>query len=138
MARAFRGAGAALKDLFAEGSENIIQLAKFGSLYYCILHYGIDVTTCIGPSMLPTFNTVGDVVLLERLSAARHCLDRGDVVVAKSLSQPNQTVCKRIRALEGDVVDVPVGFLGYHARRVVVPPGHGLQRASVHFPLTPP
>ena len=74
---------------------------------------------CVGPSMLPTFNQGGgDVVLCEHLttrwgvcrpalhSALSHALAvsrplrtgtlrHGDVVVANSLTNPRQTVCKR-------------------------------------------
>jgi hypothetical protein len=49
--------------------------------------------------MLPTFNDAGDIVLLERLSTKFNTLERGDVVVAKSATNPDNTVCKRIRAM---------------------------------------
>jgi signal peptidase I len=52
---------------------------------------------------------------------------RGDVVVAKSPTKSEQTVCKRVRALAGDTVFVPGGaapFYGGQAVRVVIPEGH--------------
>ena len=61
---------------------------------------------CVGPSMLPTFNASGDIVLLERFSPRMAKLSRGDVVVARSPTNAKQTVCKRIKAVEGDQVTV--------------------------------
>lgn len=54
------------EDHKKEAKESIAQLAKFGCLYYFTNEYIIDVTTCIGPSMWPTFNFVGDVVLMDK------------------------------------------------------------------------
>merc|ERR1719261_602957 len=56
--------------------------------------------------MLPTFNASGDIVLLERLAPRLAKLQRGDVVVARSPTNAKQTVCKRIKAVEGDEVMV--------------------------------
>lgn len=84
--------------------------------------YGVDVTVCVGPSMLPTFNATGDVVLLNRFCTLLGTLKRGDVVIADSPSKPGQKVCKRIVAVEGDVVHVPT----WHGTRqpFSVPRGH--------------
>ncbi|CAI5949552.1 unnamed protein product [Closterium sp. NIES-64] len=56
---------------------------------------------CMGPSMLPTLNAAGDVVLLEHITPALHALKPGDIVVAKSPSNPRMMVCKRVVAMEG-------------------------------------
>ena len=90
--------------------------------------YGIDITMCVGPSMLPTFNHVGDVVLMERVTPTLHRYNRGDVVIAKSPTNANQTVCKRIRGLEHDTVILPAP--SHHSSQEVVikvrpnPPHH--------------
>ena len=42
-------------------------------------------------------------MVMERLTPPLHRYARGDVVIAKSPTNQNQTVCKRIRAVEGDV-----------------------------------
>ena len=91
----------------SETVESVKQLVQFGCLLHLIHEYGVDVTTCVGPSMQPTFNDVGDVVIMERLTPHLHRYTRGDVVIAKSPTNSTQTVCKRIRALEGDIVAVP-------------------------------
>ena len=82
---------------------------------------------CTGPSMQPTLNPRGDYVLVDKLtpslrrlkvrvvggdtvrndnSTSPLWLRIGDVVVAKSPTNPSMTVCKRVVALPGDIVDV--------------------------------
>ncbi|CAM9526924.1 unnamed protein product, partial [Phaeothamnion confervicola] len=79
----------------------------FACVVHCINEYAVEVDMCVGPSMLPTFNQTGDVVVLDRASPLLgRSLRHHDVVVAKSPTDPHQTVCKRIRAMAGDVVTV--------------------------------
>ena len=81
-------------------------------------------TMCLGPSMLPTFNRSGDVVLMEHVSVMRNAIETGDVVIAKSPSNPRHTVCKRVLGRGGDVIHVPkAGHFG-GTMRVEVPTGH--------------
>ncbi|GMH40306.1 hypothetical protein BSKO_08210 [Bryopsis sp. KO-2023] len=113
-------------------------------------YVGIESMVISGPSMLPTFNDprlAGDIVLLERVSSwfpdwistARGFpqpmkdfvlsrtkkLEKGDVVVACSPMEANKLVCKRLVAVEGEVVDVPRGSdLPLQGKRIVVPKGH--------------
>ena len=112
----------------SETVESVKQLVQFGCLLHLIHEYGVDVTTCVGPSMQPTFNDVGDVVIMERLTPHLHRYTRGDVVIAKSPTNANQTVCKRIRALEGDMVTVPsdlAALMGGTAdHKIRIPKGH--------------
>jgi len=50
--------------------------------------------------MLPTFNQTGDIVMVDCLSAKlRKELKKGDIVIAKSPTNPHNTVCKRVLAL---------------------------------------
>ncbi len=46
--------------------------------------------------MLPTFNTVGDIVVLEHFSPKLKRLEIGDVIVCISPTNPLRAVCKRI------------------------------------------
>ena len=46
--------------------------------------------------MMPTFSPSGDIVVLDRLSPKFVGYELGDVVVARSATNPKQTVCKRI------------------------------------------
>ena len=64
-------------------------------------------TVCVGPSMIPTMKPDGDVVITQ--SFTHRVLGRpyqtGDVVICQCPYDPNKTVCKRIVATEGDIVD---------------------------------
>jgi mitochondrial inner membrane protease subunit 1 len=97
---------------------------QFSCLLHCFHEHILDVTICMGPSMLPTFNTDGDVVLVEFWTKKTNALKAGDVVVAKSPTNPKQTVCKRIAALEGQIVTVEPQNAFQQVRHHVVPQGH--------------
>ncbi|CAI5523171.1 unnamed protein product [Closterium sp. Naga37s-1] len=107
-------------------------MTQFACCYHVFTNYVMDVTMCMGPSMLPTLNAAGDVVLLEHITPALHALKPGDVVVAKSPSNPRMMVCKRVVAMEGhEVHAMPpptrgfMGGRGKHAEtHTVVPRGH--------------
>ena len=103
----------------------VVSLCHFGAVLHCLNKYGVDVSMTKGPSMRPTFNDSGDVVLTEKWSYRgwqQGGICRGDVVVAKSPGNPRQTICKRVVALPGEMVTVR-GSFGSVARRAV-PPGH--------------
>lgn len=106
----------------SEFMESAVSLINFGCMLHCVHEYGVDVTMCIGPSMLPTFNSVGDVVIMERVTPHLKRYRRGDVVIAKSPTVIDQTVCKRIRGLEGDTVILP-GPERMHSS-IKIPPGY--------------
>lgn len=57
-----------------------------------------------GPSMLPTLNLTGDVLLVENLTVRMGKLGPGDVVLVRSPENPRKTVSKRILGMEGDTV----------------------------------
>ena len=105
-----------------EAFETFFPVVQFGCLLHCIHEYGVDVTMCVGPSMLPTFSLIGDVVIMERITPKLNYYSRGDVVIATSPTDPKQTVCKRIRAIEGDTVTMNT----FQPRKMTikVPKGH--------------
>ena len=73
--------------------------------------------------MMPTFNPRGDVALLEHVSVWTHRIRVGDVVVAKSMSNPRHVVCKRVLGLAGDTVTIPSSSKYGMGRTVVIPKG---------------
>ncbi|KAI5898728.1 LexA/Signal peptidase [Schizophyllum commune H4-8] len=80
-----------------------------------------------GPSMLPTFDHTGEVVIESRLGAPydRRTLARGELVSFYSPLDPMRLVCKRVLGLPGDVVCVdPSGKYAPSDEHVVVPEGH--------------
>jgi inner membrane protease subunit 1 len=82
-----------------------------------------DVRACIGPSMLPTFNSYGDIALLEKSSVRKRKLRQGDVVVAHLPHDPDKLVCKRLIGLPGDIICIDPSSKGKLAF-TVVPLGH--------------
>ncbi|KAI5057324.1 hypothetical protein GOP47_0027339 [Adiantum capillus-veneris] len=72
-----------------------------------------------GDSMQPTLQPgdkhllgflKGDVVFFEKFSASGYKYCRGDVVVLRSPSDPNQWMVKRLIALQGDWINVPGSY----------------------------
>ncbi len=59
-----------------------------------------------GPSMRPTFNERGDVVLVEHISRNTYSLKPGDVVISVCPVESHKMICKRLLALEGQSVRV--------------------------------
>lgn len=50
--------------------------------------------------MLPTFNEAGDIVVVDCLHVKLgRALQKGDIVIAKSPTNPGNTVCKRVLGL---------------------------------------
>ena len=82
-----------------------------------VRHYLFDLMSCVGPSMLPTMNAAGDLVLIS--CHRRYQYQRGDVVVAQSITNPRHKVCKRIVALAHDTITPP-----HSHNPVTVPAGH--------------
>ncbi|EQC28526.1 mitochondrial inner membrane protease subunit 1 [Saprolegnia diclina VS20] len=98
-------------------------LARFGGLVFCALQLG-DVVLCVGPSMLPTLNEHGDIVLLDKITPRFRRLRNGEVVIAKSPSNFRQTVCKRIVASEGETVGLKHRYNSSRIEMKTVPKGH--------------
>lgn len=72
---------------------------------------------CVGPSMMPTFSSNGDLVLVEHISKS---VKRGDIVIATSPTCPTQTVCKRVVGLEGDKIQ---RFSTHRKQEINIPKG---------------
>ena len=64
----------------------------------------IDHIQVCGPSMLPTLNLTGDLVLVERISPRINRVGHGDIVIVRSPENPRKTITKRITGMEGDSV----------------------------------
>ncbi|XP_072026088.1 mitochondrial inner membrane protease subunit 2-like [Amphiura filiformis] len=80
--------------------------------------------TVDGKSMQPVFNPSSspsrDVVFLSRMGVRDGNIKRGDIVSLASPRQANETLIKRVIALEGDRIKT----LTYKNRYLVVPEGH--------------
>ena len=81
-------------------------------------------TQVVGPSMIPTLNSSGDLILYETLSVRRNKLGNGDVVILTSPKDAGTILCKRIIAMEGETVDLESSFDGRITSQKMVPKGH--------------
>ena len=95
------------KESVLEFSEYFFRVLVFASIAYIFTEHVACVTLVMGPSMLETFNVVGDLLIVEALTPLFRGYRVGDVVVAKSPTKHGQYVVKRVRAIAGDVVNVP-------------------------------
>mmetsp|Transcript_5587 Transcript_5587/g.5776 ORF Transcript_5587/g.5776 Transcript_5587/m.5776 type:complete len:165 (+) Transcript_5587:83-577(+) len=99
--------------------------------FCCILHFGTtyvgNVTLCVGPSMVPTFDEKGDLVVVDCFSQKilHRSYQQGDVVISVCPYDPEKTICKRIVALPGDTVSVQKKEYGQIRDTITtVPRGH--------------
>jgi inner membrane protease subunit 1 len=65
------------------------------------------VLQCTGPSMEPTIYT-DDILLTEHVTPRFQRIKKGDIIIAKSPSNPRIHICKRVAGMPGD--RVLVGF----------------------------
>ncbi|KAJ8898640.1 hypothetical protein K2173_004624 [Erythroxylum novogranatense] len=92
--------------------------------FLCLLHvtntYLCSPTLAYGPSMFPTLNMTGDVLLVEHLSQRFGKVRPGDVVVVRSPLDPRKILTKRIVGMAGhSVTFMPDPVLGRRSRTVV-------------------
>ncbi|KAF7812839.1 mitochondrial inner membrane protease subunit 1 [Senna tora] len=75
---------------------------------FCFLHvtaeYFVDYAITFGPSMLPTIGVEDGVLLTEKISTRFGRVGRGDIVVVRSLDNPEKFTTKRLIGLEGDSI----------------------------------
>eukprot|EP00611_Tribonema_gayanum_P018542 TRINITY_DN31677_c0_g1_i1.p1 TRINITY_DN31677_c0_g1~~TRINITY_DN31677_c0_g1_i1.p1 ORF type:complete len:196 (+),score=51.66 TRINITY_DN31677_c0_g1_i1:120-707(+) len=117
-------ASAGAKEFKDEQLPYLTALIKFGAVIHVIREYIGEITMCVGPSMLPTINQEGDVVVLDKMTARSGQIQVGDVVVASSPRDPNGHICKRVRALGGDTVTQAPRAWYADEVEVVIPRGY--------------
>ncbi|KAJ2834403.1 hypothetical protein GGI24_000408 [Coemansia furcata] len=92
----------------------------------CFIHtvfdYAGEITPSFGPSMLPTLNMAGDMLMIERLPGWRKRLQVGDLVAFTTPYDPARRAVKRLLAEAGDTVCVDPK--SKHPSFVLVPKGH--------------
>lgn len=99
------------------------------SFSYCVgMFLSITIlllTRPLGPSMLPTVNESGDLVIVDNFSYKILSKDfkKGDVVISICPTQRNKLVCKRIIATEGDRIPT-TPLMQSHRSMLHVPVGH--------------
>ncbi|XP_059661380.1 mitochondrial ATP-independent inner membrane protease subunit 1a [Cornus florida] len=113
------------RSIAKEALDRTMIVTKF----LCWLHvtntYICAPTLGYGPSMLPTLNMSGDVLLGEHISVMLGKVGRGDVVLVRSPLNPRKTVTKRIVGMEGDRVTFLMDPRNNDRfQTLVVPKGH--------------
>ncbi|XP_006031738.1 mitochondrial inner membrane protease subunit 1 isoform X3 [Alligator sinensis] len=102
---------------------------QYGCIAHCAFEYVGGIVVCSGPSMQPTIQNY-DIVVLDNLSRHFYSIQKGDIVIAKSPSDPKSNICKRVIGLEGDKVctSSPSNFLKSHSyvKRIGANPQCGL------------
>ncbi|KAL6991415.1 hypothetical protein U1Q18_009527 [Sarracenia purpurea var. burkii] len=110
-----------LITIVKEGFDKSLMVAKF----FCILHvastYICTPVQAKGPSMLPTINLTGDLLLAERISKRFGKVGPGDIVLVRSPENPRKIIAKRVKGMEGDTVAYTISD---RRETVVVPEGH--------------
>ena len=88
------------------------------ALFKLSQNYLYDIRVAVGPSMLPTINEAGDVLLIDRITPRLRGYKKGDIVLTKSPMNPQTHLCKRVVAEPGQsaFVDnaefaVPKGYI---------------------------
>ncbi|XP_019055497.1 PREDICTED: mitochondrial inner membrane protease subunit 1-like isoform X2 [Nelumbo nucifera] len=117
--------------------DRTLIVAKF----LCVLHvtntYICTPTLVYGPSMLPTLNLTGDVILAERISTRLGKVGPGDIVLVRSPENPRKTVSKRVMGMEGDRVTFLVDPKKSDRCRTIVGDNVYASRDSRHFGPVP-
>ncbi|KAK5663122.1 hypothetical protein OQA88_6539 [Cercophora sp. LCS_1] len=96
MASYFRG-------LLGHPLKTTIFVGKFFAFAHVFLDYGFTTAPCAGPSMLPTFDILGEWILVSRLHRFGRNVDLGDLVVY-SIPVNRESGIKRILGMPGDYV----------------------------------
>ncbi|PSN37678.1 Mitochondrial inner membrane protease subunit 1 [Blattella germanica] len=91
-------------------------MIQYGCITHCALEYLGDFVICTGPSMEPTLQS-NDILFTEHVTPRLQRIKKGDIIIAKSPSNPRINVCKRVTGMPGD--KVKVGFSSH-----VVPRGY--------------
>ncbi|KAM7260630.1 hypothetical protein ACFE04_011303 [Oxalis oulophora] len=111
-------------------TRETVTRASLVAKFLCVLHvtnnYFFSSSLVYGPSMLPTLNKNGDVVLVEHVSHRLGKVGPGDVVLVKSPVDPRKNLTKRVLAMEGDKVTFFTDPRDPHlsSPTVEVPKGH--------------
>lgn len=113
------------KSTAKEVLSHSVYLAQFLSLLHLTDAYICSPTLVYGPSMLPSLNFTGDVLLVDKLSPLLGKVGPGDIVMVRSPDNPMKTITKRIVGVEGDTVTFLVDpGRSDRSNSVVVPKGH--------------
>ncbi|GIZ00459.1 mitochondrial inner membrane protease subunit 1 [Caerostris extrusa] len=105
-----------VKKLFTKSLVATGYIGYTACVVHCTSEYIGDVVICQGPSMEPTLYS-HDIMLTEHISIIRNNINRGDIIISRSPSNPKEYICKRVKGIPGDKIRT-----GFSTK--VVPRGH--------------
>ena len=81
---------------FQKGSQARKTLIEFSVIYCGVFFFTSNIygfTMCVGPSMLPTIDTEGEFVIIEKFPYVFNLKDYkiGDVVISRSMDDPSKS-----------------------------------------------
>ncbi|CAH9100123.1 unnamed protein product [Cuscuta europaea] len=108
-----------------EGFQHSFLFVKFLCLLDVADRYVCSPLMVYGPSMLPTLNITGDVLLVEHVSPLLGKVGPGDVVLVRATDDPRKIITKRVMGMENDFVTfLSEPGLSDGSVTVKVPKGH--------------
>ncbi|OVA07085.1 Peptidase S26A [Macleaya cordata] len=113
------------KSIVKEAFDRTVIVAKFLCFLHVTNNYICTPALVYGPSMLPTLNLTGDLILAERISTRLGKVSPGDIVLVRSPENPRKIVTKRVMGMEGDSVTFLVDPKSTdRCQTITVPKGH--------------
>lgn len=112
-----------IQDILGQPWRHLIRTAKMLAVAHLVWEYGFSIGPAVGPSMLPTFEVMNELVLVSKLHRNGRGVKVGDLVVYKIPIFPDSDGIKRVIGMPGDyvMIDTP----GSESESMIqVPPGH--------------
>ena len=94
--------------------KEIGMIAGFASISLTIKEYTAEFFNGVGKSMEPTIPEMS-VIFIDKLTPRIKGVDKGDVVIMRSIMSHNEYICKRIIHTAGDTFEL-------NGRHITVPP----------------
>lgn len=108
-----------------EAFDRCFLVCKFACFLHVTNEHIFGIALAQGPSMLPTVNISGDLLLINKAAPRLGKISVGDVVLVRSPENPRKTVVKRVLGMEGDKVTfLSDPMRGNGLETIVVPKDH--------------
>jgi inner membrane protease subunit 1 len=64
----------------------------------------VQVRLAEGPSMMPMLDHSNNIILIDMLTLGFRAIKHGEIIMSKSMVEPDWVVCKQVMALPGNIV----------------------------------
>ncbi len=101
-----RGFAREIFPTFTDVKHAVRDVVFIIGVFHVGTNYGVNLTYCVGPSMLPTIPEKGNMVLIDTFNyrVMKKKYKVGDVVICSCPYEAEKSVCKRVAATAGDSV----------------------------------